>query len=273
MHGKRLRASVEMTPRPRGFSPRGRKRSRTPTELAADGEGEPMRKVAHRERSAAGPKAAALLHKPAESLLDSAYNEIKFRIITCRYRPGEVLSEAAVSDNLNIGRTPVHQAVHRLMMDGLISIMPRKGVMVRPLSLDEAMEIIAVRLVTECYCARLAARRADEADLTRLQAIIDAAEQATEKGDIERMMLLDREFHDTLAHAAGNVVLADVLRNLHERSLRFWFISLRDSDHHRRVWAQHRTIVRTLRSRQPAAAEKAMREHILAFQGNVTRQV
>ena len=206
-------------------------------------------------------------------MLDRAYNEIKFRIITCRYRPGEVLSEAAISLELKIGRTPIHQAIHHLMMDGLVSIMPRKGVMVRAISIDEAMEIIGVRLVTECYCARLAADRADDTELQQLQNIVESSENVTEKRNVEQMMLLDREFHDTLARAAKNAVLADVLRNLHERSLRFWFISLRDPDHHRNVLEQHRAIVKALQSRQPDAAEAAMRDHILAFQRNVTRQV
>ena len=211
--------------------------------------------------------------RPVKSLLDQAYNEIKLRIITCGYRPGEVLSEAAISDELKIGRTPVHQAIHRLMMDGLITIMPRKGVMVVPAGVDEVMEIIDVRLVTECYCARLAADRADDSELQHLQRIVDASEKATNQRDVEKMMLFDREFHDTLARAARNTVLADVLRSLHERSLRFWFISLRDPNHHRNVLAQHRAIVAALQSRQPDAAENAMREHILAFQRNVTRQV
>jgi GntR family transcriptional regulator, rspAB operon transcriptional repressor len=211
--------------------------------------------------------------RPEKSLLDRAYNEIKLRIITCRYRPGEVLSEAAMSLELGIGRTPIHQAIHRVMADGLVSIMPRKGIMVRPISVDEAMEIIGVRLVTECYCARLAANRIDDAELQRLHVILDASEKVAKKRDIKQLMLQDREFHDTLARAAGNSVLTDVLRNLHERSLRFWFISLRDPDHHLSVLAQHRAIVAALQSHNPDAAETAMREHILAFQRNVTRQV
>lgn len=241
--------------------------------MKSSAEGKAMKK-----RSAPARAAAAADRKPAgprrsESLLDKAYNEIKHRIITCRYRPGEVLSEAAISAELKIGRTPIHQAIHRLMMDDLVSILPRKGVMVRPISMDEAMEIIGVRLVTECYCARLAAERADDSELKRLQAILDKSEIATETRDVEQLMLLDREFHDTLARAASNKVLADTLRNLHERSLRFWFISLRDADHHRRVLTQHRAIVAALQSRKPEAAELAMREHINAFQRNVTHQV
>lgn len=218
------------------------------------------------------PGRALLGARPAKSLLDQAYNEIKFRIITCRYRPGDVLSEAEMSLELNIGRTPVHQAIHRLVTDGLVAIMPRKGVMVRPISVDEALELNAVRLVTECYCARLAADRAEESELRRLQNILESSERAAEKRDVEQMMLLDREFHDTLAQAARNGILAGVLRNLHERSLRFWFISLRAPEHHERVLAQHRAIVEALQSRRPEAAEAAMREHILAFQRNIMRQ-
>ena len=205
------------------------------------------------------PRQTAAGPWPAKSLLDRAYNEIKYRIITCHYRPAEVLSEAAISVELGIGRTPIHQAIHRLMTDGLVSIMPRKG--------------IAVRLVTECYCARLAAERAEDSELAELNAILDRSEKAVAKRDVEKMMLLDRDFHLTVARAAKNTVLADVLRNLHERSLRFWFLSLRDADHHRNVLAQHRAIVEALESRKPDAAEGAMRDHILAFQRNVTRQV
>lgn len=232
-----------------------------------------MKKRSASGRAIAGADRGSSVTRRTESLLEKAYNEIKFRIITCRYRPGEVLSEAAISAELKIGRTPIHQAIHRLMMDDLVSILPRKGVMVRPVSIDEAMEIVGVRLVTEGYCARLAAERADETELQRMSAIVEESEEATTKRDVERLMLLDREFHETLARAARNKVLADTLRNLHERSLRFWFISLRDPDHHRRVLTQHRAIVEALQSRKPETAEHVMREHINAFQRNITHQV
>jgi DNA-binding GntR family transcriptional regulator len=211
--------------------------------------------------------------RPPVSLLERAYDAIKFRIITCNYRPGEVLSEAAISHELKIGRTPVHQAIHRLMADGLISIMPRKGVMVAPVGVEEVMEIIDVRLVNECYCARLAADRASESELDQLKAILKSAEGVIHKRDVQQMMLFDRKFHDALARTAKNAVLADVLRNLHERSLRFWFISLRDPDYHRSVWEQHAQIVDAIERRAADDAESAMREHILAFQRNITRKV
>ncbi|MCC6778903.1 MAG: GntR family transcriptional regulator [Hyphomicrobiales bacterium] len=220
-----------------------------------------------------GPRQRLVGSEPAKSLLDRAYSAIKLRIITCRYRPGKVLSEAAISQEMKIGRTPVHQAVLRLVMDGLVSIMPRKGIVVQPVSIDEAIDIITVRLLTECYCARLAADHADQTDIQDLEEILTAHALAVEERDMEQMMLLDRQFHDVLARAARNTVLAGVLRNLHERSLRFWFISLQNQKQHRRVLDQHRAIVAALRRRQPEAAEAAMRRHIVAFQDNVTRRV
>ncbi len=207
---------------------------------------------------------------PAKSMLDRAYNEIKYRIITCRYRPAEILSETAISFELGIGRTPVHQAIHQLMTEGLVCIIPRKGLMVHPVSVDEALQILAVRLVTECYCAHLAAERADDLDLKELHTIIDLSAKAVARRDVEQMMLLDKRFHHALACAARNTVLADILRNLHERSLRFWFILLHGPDRQHDILAQHRAIAKAIESRQPDAASAAMREHILSSQRNVT---
>jgi DNA-binding FadR family transcriptional regulator len=84
------------------------------------------------------------------------------------------------------------------------------------------------------------------------------------------MMLLDRQFHHALACATRNNVLAEILRNLHERSLRFWFILLHSPDRLHGILEQHRAIVRAIESRKPAAASAAMREHILASQQNVS---
>jgi DNA-binding GntR family transcriptional regulator len=85
--------------------------------------------------------------------------------------------------------------------------------------------------------------------------------------------LLDREFHLVLARAARNVVLADILRRLHERSLRFSFISLTASDHHEAVQRQHDAILQAIRARDADATETAMRNHIESFRRNVSRYV
>ncbi|MBI4969375.1 MAG: GntR family transcriptional regulator [Rhodospirillales bacterium] len=224
-------------------------------------------------------KAAAKTPRPtrrpkpasAPSLLVQAYERIKHNIITLRYRPGEALNEAQISESLRIGRTPVHQALNRLMLEGMVEVIPRKGVIVRGVSLNEVMDIIDVRLITETHCAKLAAMRADKDDLAALAQILDQGKKAADEADIETQMTLDREFHLALSRAGKNSVLADTMRNLHDRSLRFWFISLRDVGHDRAVVAQHRAILDAIKRRAPDDAALAVRDHIEAFRTNVAR--
>jgi DNA-binding GntR family transcriptional regulator len=206
----------------------------------------------------------------SESLRDVAYKAIKHRIITCVFRPGDYLNEAYISTVLHLGRTPVHQAIDRLMLDGLVEVVPRKGVIVRPVSFDEVMQIVDTRLHIEPWGVRLAVERAVESDIVAMENILTRAEHATTVRDIEQMMLLDREFHLTLARATRNDVLAEILRKLHERSLRFWFISLVDAAHHSEVQDEHHTVVQAIRSRNPEAAEAAMRSHIESFRRSIT---
>ncbi len=207
------------------------------------------------------------------SLRDIAYDTIKQQIITCELRPGEVLSEAAVSAALDIGRTPVHQALDRLMIDGLVEVLPRKGVIVRPLSLDEVLEIIDVRMVNEAFCARLAAENAERSDIEAMRDNLRKMRDATERREIGELMLLDRDFHMVLSAASRNSVLRDILSNLHDRALRFWFVSLRAPDHDTRVCDQHAALIEAIARHDPDAAAAAMRFHIEEFRANVTRQL
>src|SRR5262252_9519069 len=187
---------------------------------------------------------------PHQSLRDAAYEAIKHRIITCKFKPGECINEASVSALLGLGRTPVHQAIDRLMLEEMVEVIPRKGVIVKPVILQDVMQMIDVRLINEVYCARLAAAR-----------------------DVHTLMRLDREFHLVLANATKNFELAEVVRRLNERSLRFWFISFTTPDHHRSFQEQHEAIFAAIHEHDSDGAESAMRAHIEAFRRSVARHL
>ena len=208
---------------------------------------------------------------PYTALHSQAYEKIKHEIITLRFRPGEYLNEAQVSKLLRIGRTPVHQALNRLMLEGMVEVIPRKGVIVKAVSLNDVLEMIDVRIINETYCARLAVARADESNIAELTRILDESEKTVTAPDTVRQMMLDRDFHSTLARAAKNAVLAECIRTLHDRSLRFWFISLRDPVHHVAVKEEHRAILDAIKAHDPDAAADAVRNHIESFRTNVMR--
>jgi DNA-binding GntR family transcriptional regulator len=204
------------------------------------------------------------------SLRDQAYSAVKRRIITMRYRPGEYLNEARISDDLGIGRTPVHQALDRLRLEGMVDIIPRKGVIVRPVSLDEVLELIEIRLVNEPYCAALAARRATSEEIAAMQAVLTRTDEHITAHDLEALMDLDREFHMGISRAAKNRVLAELLLQLHERSLRFWFISLNDPHHLLQVRREHGEVLQAIAERDCDAAAVTIRAHIESFRNTIT---
>lgn len=207
------------------------------------------------------------------SLRERAYVQIKQRIITLKFQPGEYINESAVSKQLNIGRTPVHQALNRLMLEGMVDVIPRKGVIVKPMSIDEVLKIVETRLAVEPYCVQLAAKRAEHTHLDRMTEILRRSGPLVSRRDIEGLMELDREFHGAIADAAQNEVLRDILRNLHQRSLRFWFVSLNDDIHLRNVQSEHQAILDALVARDAEDAANQMREHIRSFGNNVSRRI
>lgn len=209
--------------------------------------------------------------RDAASLRDTAYREIKHRIITCAFRPGEYVNELQLSARLNIGRTPVHQALDRLMVEGMVEVIPRKGVIVKPVSLNEVMQIIEVRLINEPLGARLAAEHASDADLSHMAEVLERAKHWECVRNVENLMLLDREFHLAVATAARNEVLTEFLRNLHERSLRFWFSSLNAPTQYQLVHDEHAAILEAISRHEPDKADTAMRRHIESFRRNVSQ--
>jgi DNA-binding GntR family transcriptional regulator len=125
------------------------------------------------------------------SLQHSAYREIKRRIVTAVYRPGEQINTAQICAQLRIGRTPVHLAIHRLETEGLIEILPRRGIVVKPIDRDAMMELIEARLMIEPEVAALAAARASDKEFAAMRALLDRIPAIGASGDSEQYMETD----------------------------------------------------------------------------------
>ena len=205
-------------------------------------------------------------------LVVQAYEAIKHRIFTVAYAPGAYLNEVAISRELGIGRTPVHLALHRLAKEGLVNVIPRKGVIVRPVSLDEVAQIIEARLVNETYCATLATRRVTRADLEAPKAILSRAQAEIDAGTgVEELMRLDQAFHSWIAKMSGNPILAELLSNLQDRAARFWFLSLSEGHHPQQVQREHLDLLQAIASKDETQAANMARAHIESFRNTILR--
>src|ERR1700704_986824 len=111
----------------------------------------PARKKSTRPAKSSSAKSSPTKSSPAKSssLTQRAYEAIKEKVITLYFLPGQYLNEAAICDLLNMGRTPVHQALQRLQQEGLIDVVPRKGVIIQPDSISQIIEFLDARLTVE----------------------------------------------------------------------------------------------------------------------------
>jgi GntR family transcriptional regulator, rspAB operon transcriptional repressor len=197
------------------------------------------------------------------SLTEVAYAAIKQRILSLELRPGLFINEQTLADLIGIGRMPVHQAVQRLKADGLLDVIARKGIVVRMTSFKELLELFEARLVVEPGIAELAAERADPARLKELRAmLVQSRNHLDQKVNRRHFMSLDRAFHAAIAEAAGNAMLAEAQRPLHERSIRVWLVRVWGPDGLRDTQREHEAILAAIAGRRPEAARKAMAGHL-----------
>ena len=203
------------------------------------------------------------------SLQHSAYREIKRRIVTAAYKPGEQINTAQICGQLRIGRTPVHLAIHRLETEGLIEIMPRRGIVVKPIDRDATMQMIEARLMVEPEVAALAALRATDREFATMREILDRIPGIAEAGDSEHFMETDLEFHGAMAAAARNRPLTDFLAGLHDHCMRLYFISVSNKQHDKRILTEHDEIFAALVRRDAEASRAALHKHIESLRANV----
>ena len=164
------------------------------------------------------------------SLTDRAYRELEERIVTLQLEPGEVLSEARLSESLGIGRTPVREALQRLAREGLVVVLPRRGVLVSEFNVQSQLRMVEVRREIENLMARSAARRASEEERERFRDLAAEMRAAARVGDDIRFMRLDREFNQRVSVAARNEFAVKTITLMAGLSRRFWFMHNRHVD-------------------------------------------
>jgi DNA-binding GntR family transcriptional regulator len=226
---------------------------------------------AHAKRTAGAGKAGKAPGTAVRggSLVARAYDEIKEKILTLYFLPGQYLNEGAVSALLGVGRTPVHQALQRLQVEGLVEIMPRKGVIVLPDSIGEIIKILESRAAVEAELARSAAQHATPEQARALQALARTAKPDAATSEIDAFIAGDRAFHRLLAELAGNPVLSEFAQKLHERSIRYWYLHFWQTIDVRATSRQHGAIADAIARRDGETAAEALREHIVSLKSRL----
>jgi len=203
---------------------------------------------------------ASTHQRRGESLGDFAYRTMREAIRSGQFRSGEHLREADVAKWLNISRTPVREAFHRLVSEGLLTNGPWNGVMVADLDAQQLVQLYAVRAALEGTAAALAAQHASEAEIRRLFEL--AASEARAKKNPEKLVILNSELHQTLYAAAHNRYLLQSITTVVDALglLRHSTFVLPGSIElaHR----EHLQIITAVRDRNAVKAERLARQHV-----------
>ncbi len=205
------------------------------------------------------------------SLAEQVYEQLKEKIITLHFLPGQYLNEGALCAMLGAGRTPVHQALQRLELERLVEIMPRKGVIVQPDSIAEILKILDSRVTVEAELARNAAEQATPEDAEELKMLARRGYGNGQPADVDTFITGDRAFHEKFANMAGNMVLSEFARSLHERSIRYWYLHLWQTMDTKATIRQHSAIADMIAKRDGDGAAKAVRDHIESLRARLMK--
>ncbi len=197
------------------------------------------------------------------SSLTSAVQQALERMITLgELGPGDKLNEAALAERLGVSRGPVREAFRVLEEAGLLTLKKNRGVYVRQIPLQEALEIYELRAMMEAHVGAVLAESASEEQLTSLQVMIDSMEQAVQAQDSALYYRLNVEFHETMVSFAGNRKLYLLYRRLTRELALFRRRNLAVQSLLTGSIQEHREVLAAIRSRNKKLAADTLRRHV-----------
>lgn len=196
------------------------------------------------------------------SLANVVQTEIERMILDGELASGAKLTESTLADQLGVSRGPVREAFRMLEEAGLVRTEKNRGVFVRDVPIEEALEIFEVRAAMDLYVGRKVAQSASAAQVRELRQLVDAMDQAVKSGNARDYHRFNLAFHDRLLELAGNAKLLATYRKLvNELSL---FRRQNLTGESMAVYSrEHRQIVKAIAAGDAEAAGQAMYQHVM----------
>lgn len=191
------------------------------------------------------------------------YNLIKESILTGNLESGSRLVELSLASELGVSRTPIREALKRLSVEGLVTVDPVRGMIVRRIDPHEVADFYITREVLDGLAARLAAERVSGDQLIRLRTMLEAMESAHQRNDRIGMVQANMRFHDAVFRAAANRWLLSLGRSMIDFVRLMSAAAYTDPVRDQEVVEEHRRIQDALEAKDPDAAEMASREHMV----------
>lgn len=195
-------------------------------------------------------------------LRDVVFNTLRQAILTGELKPGERLMEIHLANRLGVSRTPIREAIRKLELEGLVTMIPRRGAEVAQITEKSMNDVLEVRRAVDALCAELACDRITEEELVELKKACDVFEQAVKTKDVKQIAQADVALHDIIVQATGNNRLIQLVNTLSEQMYRYRFEYIKDSSQHQNLVEEHRVIYQAIVDKDKETASKAAKVHI-----------
>ncbi len=201
------------------------------------------------------------------SLAARAYEAIRDMLVTLEIPPGSAISEDALMAQLDLGRTPVREAIKRLEVDSLVAIYPRRGTFATEVNITDLALITEIRQALEPRAAHSAALRRTPADVAQLTALREACLDLAP--DDDGLMRLDRSVHSVIYRSSHNRFLEANLMQYYSLVHRIWHLFLTRLPDLSEHIAEHVPLLDAIIEGRADDAEKMVREHVAGFEQTI----
>lgn len=206
-------------------------------------------------------------------LRDVVFNTLRQAILTGELKPGERLMEIHLANRLGVSRTPIREAIRKLELEGLVTMIPRRGAEVAQITEKSMNDVLEVRRAVDALCVELACDRITKEELEALKAACDAFERAVRTQDVKKIAKADVELHDIIVQATGNQRLIQLVNNLSEQMYRYRFEYIKDFTQHEKLVEEHRIIYESIVKKDKATACEAAKTHIDNQKNTIIMQI
>lgn len=206
-------------------------------------------------------------------LRDVVFNTLRQAILTGELKPGERLMEIHLANKLGVSRTPIREAIRKLELEGLVTMIPRRGAEVAQITEKSMNDVLEVRQAMDALCVELACDRITEEELGELKKACETFEQAVRTKDVKKIAQADVALHDIIVQATGNQRLIQLVNNLSEQMYRYRFEYIKDISQHERLVEEHRVIYESIVKKDKETASEAARVHIDNQKKAIIRQI
>ena len=195
-------------------------------------------------------------------LRDVVFNTLRQAILTGELKPGERLMEIHLANRLGVSRTPIREAIRKLELEGLVTMIPRRGAEVAQITEKSMSDVLEVRRAMDALCVELACERISDEELKELKAACDNFEHAVRSKANKKIAKADVELHDIIVKATGNSRLVQLINNLSEQMYRYRYEYIKDASQHNRLIEEHRIIYESIVNKDKETASQAAKMHI-----------